>query len=119
MIDMSMLEFAKSELQRLEDNCSDDEEALKMQKVVTKDVMQIINTFVEQQHSGFSAGYILNILDIIWQIISLPPVEKPYLNTIPAPIPLISAPKIAINKILFTSNWIKDAISSVKYTKSG
>ena len=60
---MSMLEFAKSELKRLEDNCGDDEEALKMQKLITADVLQILNTFVEQQHSGFSAGYMLNILD--------------------------------------------------------
>ena len=60
---MSLIEFAEAELKRLEDNCNDDSEALKAQKSITADVMQIVNTFVGQQHSGFSAGYMLNILD--------------------------------------------------------
>ena len=62
---MGLLEFAQSELELLEKSCGDDEEALKMQKMVTRDVMQIVQTFVEQQHSGFSAGYMLNILERI------------------------------------------------------
>lgn len=62
---MSLLEFAQSELELLEKSCNDDAEALKMQKVVTQDIMQIVRTFVEQSHSGFSAAYILNILDRI------------------------------------------------------
>lgn len=60
---MGLLEFAKNELQLLEDGCGDDEEALKMQQLVTKDVLQIIQTFVEQRHTGFSANYMLNILE--------------------------------------------------------
>lgn len=60
---MNLLEFAESELHRLESDCEDDKEVLAMQKKVTSDIMQIIQTFIAQQHSGFSAGYILNILD--------------------------------------------------------
>lgn len=60
---MSLLEFSQNELKRLEENCGSDIEALELQKVVTNDVLQIINTFVQQQHSGFSANYMLNILD--------------------------------------------------------
>lgn len=60
---MSLIEFAKNELELLEKSCGDDKEALAMQKAITRDVMQIVMTFVEQSHSGFSAGYILNLLD--------------------------------------------------------
>ena len=60
---MSLLEFSQNELKRLEENCGSDIEALELQKVVTNDILQIINTFVQQQHSGFSANYMLNILD--------------------------------------------------------
>lgn len=72
---MNLLEFAQNELKLLEDNCRDDEEALKMQKLVTKDVMQIIQTFVEQQHTGFSANYMLNILERLLRFKPLTPIE--------------------------------------------
>lgn len=72
---MSLLDFAKSELQRLEDDCSNDEEALKMQKIITQDVMQIVQTFVEQQHSGFSASYMLKIIERILRYKPLSPIE--------------------------------------------
>lgn len=60
---MGMIEFAKRELELLEKGCGDDKEALAMQKMMSDDIMQIINTFCEQGHSGFSAGYALGLLD--------------------------------------------------------
>ena len=60
---MGLLDYARVELKKLEDDCKDDEEALKMQKLVTEDAMSIIELFVKQSHSGFSASYILNLLD--------------------------------------------------------
>ena len=60
---MNLVEFAENELKILEDGCGDDKEALNMQKIVTEDVMQIVNIFAEQSHSGFSASYVLNLLD--------------------------------------------------------
>ena len=57
----------------LEKNCGDDEEALKMQKLVTKDVMDIITLFANQNHSGFSAGYVLNLLDRIMRFKPISP----------------------------------------------
>ena len=72
---MNLLEFAENELRILEDNCKNDEEALKMQKTVTKDIMQIIQTFVSQQHSGFSANYMLNILERLLRYKPLTPIE--------------------------------------------
>ena len=62
----------------------------------------------------FSNVDILKYLDIIWHIISLPPVEKPYLNTSPLPSPFINAPNIVTRSTLSTSNCIKPAIFSVK-----
>jgi len=60
---MSLLEFSENELKKLEVNCGDDEEALKMQQVVTRDVMQIVQIFTEQTHSGFSGAYILDLIE--------------------------------------------------------
>lgn len=70
---MGLLDFAKRELELLEKNCGDDEEALKMQKLVTKDVMDIITLFANQNHSGFSAGYVLNLLDRIMRFKPISP----------------------------------------------
>lgn len=61
---MNMIEFAKSELERLENSCDkDDVEAINLQKQVTSDVLAIVDLFVAQKHSGFSANYILNIIE--------------------------------------------------------
>lgn len=60
---MGLVSFAENELKLLEDICKNDEEALNMQKTVTKDVMQIVQIFTEQAHSGFSSAYILDLLE--------------------------------------------------------
>lgn len=70
---MGLLDYAKTELERLERDCDDDEEALKMQKLVTEDAMSIIELFVKQAHSGFSASYMLNILDRVLRYKPLSP----------------------------------------------
>lgn len=62
---MDLLEHAKIELELLEGNCEDDE-ALEMQKMVTKDVMQVLDILCSQGHSGFSASYIMNIIRKLW-----------------------------------------------------
>lgn len=72
---MNMMDFAKSELELLEENCKDDAEALEMQKAVTRDVLSIIQTFVNQKHSGFSADYVLKILDKLLRYKPLSPIE--------------------------------------------
>lgn len=68
-----MEEFVKNELLILENNCKDDEEALKMQKLVTKDIMEIFEIFRSQQHSGFSASYIIELLDRLLRYIPVSP----------------------------------------------
>ena len=73
---MGLVQFAKSELERLEAGCGDDAEALKMQKTITHDVLQIIQTFEEQQHTGFSAGYMLNLLDRLLRYKPLSPLTR-------------------------------------------
>ena len=57
----SLVEFAEEELNKLLKDCTDSE-ALKMQKSVNQDILDIIKMFSNQGHSGFSAQYSLNIL---------------------------------------------------------
>lgn len=59
---MNLLEFAKNELKILEDNCKEDKEALQLQQLITKDVLDIIEVFSNQKHSGSSAPYIISLL---------------------------------------------------------
>ena len=54
---MSMIEYAKRELERI----GKDEDG--MQDMINKDILQIVKIFSEQEHSGFSAGYALSILE--------------------------------------------------------
>lgn len=54
---MNMLEYAKSELDRI----NKDKDG--MQEAINKDILEIVKVFSEQGHSGFSAGYALNILE--------------------------------------------------------
>ena len=57
----SLVEFAEEELNKLLKDCTDSE-ALKMQKSVNQDILDIIKMFSNQGHSGLSAQYSLNIL---------------------------------------------------------
>ena len=70
---MNLRTFAETELKRLEDLCQDDNEALELQKHITSDVMQIVDTFSNQQHSGFSADYLLNIMERVLRYKPLTP----------------------------------------------
>lgn len=54
---MSMVEYAKSELARI----GKDEKG--MQDAINKNILEIVEIFSNQGHSGFSAGYALNVLE--------------------------------------------------------
>lgn len=54
---MSLVEYAKSELARI----GKDEEG--MQDAINKNILDIVEMFSEQGHSGFSAGYALSVLE--------------------------------------------------------
>jgi len=51
-----LVEWAKAELEQI--GGKDDE----MQQMMNRNIMQIVETFAEQGHSGFSASYALNII---------------------------------------------------------
>lgn len=70
---MSMVEFAENELKLLLDTCTD-EEAKNVQKVINKDILDIIKLFSEQGHSGFSAHYSMNILKRLMDYKPLSPI---------------------------------------------
>lgn len=57
-----MSDYAKKELERLEKTCKDDTE-LKIQKWCTKCVLDLLELFKKQEHSGFSANYVVNLFD--------------------------------------------------------
>lgn len=54
---MSLVEYAKSELAKI----GRDEEGL--QDLINKNILDIVEMFSEQGHSGFSAGYALSVLE--------------------------------------------------------
>lgn len=53
-------EFARHELELLEKACKSDS-GLEMQKEVTKAILELLDVFEKQGHSGFSASYIVNL----------------------------------------------------------
>lgn len=56
---MSLLDYAKRELEQI----SKDEDG--MQEMMNKDILEIVEKFSEQGHSGFSASYALSVLERI------------------------------------------------------
>lgn len=54
---MNMMEYAKNEIARIDK----DEDGI--QEMMNRDILEIINVFSNQEHSGFSAGYALSVLD--------------------------------------------------------
>lgn len=56
---MSMLDYAKKELDII--GMTDDNED-EMNRMMRKHILHMVNEFAEEGHSGFSAGYALNIL---------------------------------------------------------
>lgn len=59
---MKLVEFAEMELDRILKGCTDND-GLDMQKHINHDIMQIIRTFAEQGHTGFTGNYVLNIIE--------------------------------------------------------
>jgi len=59
---MSSINYAREELERLENQC-DTPEGLEIQKLVTKQVLELIEVFANQGHSGFSADYVAGLFD--------------------------------------------------------
>jgi hypothetical protein len=58
-----MLEKAEYELNLVLKNCGGEEEAVKMQEAINKDILEIVEVFSKQGHSGFSAGYVIRVLE--------------------------------------------------------
>lgn len=52
-----MIEYAKRELELI----GKDEDG--MQELMNKNILEIVEIFSKQGHSGFSAGYALNVLE--------------------------------------------------------
>lgn len=57
----ALYEYAKKELERIEKGCKD-EESLSMQQAIDKNILELINVFSNQHHSGFTAAYVIDIL---------------------------------------------------------
>jgi hypothetical protein len=59
----NLVRFARNELDRLLKDGEDvDEESNEMQKCINEDILEVVRVFSRQNHSGFSAGYALNML---------------------------------------------------------
>lgn len=54
--------WAKHELELLEKQCGDDKEGLMLQKIITKNVLDVMRLIAKQHHSGFSYGYFKRVL---------------------------------------------------------
>lgn len=57
----ALYEYAKKELERIEKGCKD-EESLSMQQAIDKNILELIDVFSNQHHSGFTATYVIDIL---------------------------------------------------------
>lgn len=63
-----MVEKAKYELDLLLEQCGDDEEARRMQKIINKNLLDLVELFASQGHSGFTANYtIKNLVKLLNQ----------------------------------------------------
>ena len=69
---MSAIEYARNELQRIIDQC-EDEESRTMQQMITENILQIVGVFSEQGHSGHSAGYAIYALERLLRFKPLTP----------------------------------------------
>lgn len=59
---MNIIEFSENELNLLLKNCKD-ADAVQVQKEINSNIMEIVKLFAQQKYSGFSAGYVLNIIE--------------------------------------------------------
>lgn len=55
-----MLEYAKNELKKLEETC-EDAESLEMQKVMSDNILALLEVFSKQGHSGTTAHYVTTL----------------------------------------------------------
>ena len=69
---MSLKDFAKDELARLCKGLDDD--ALEMQQMISRDILQIVEIFAEQGHSNTSAAYALGALERLLRFKPLTPI---------------------------------------------
>ena len=59
----NLVKFARNELDMLLSRCKNkNDESYVMQKCINDDIIEIVEVFSKQDHSGFSASYALNIL---------------------------------------------------------
>lgn len=59
-----MIEHAKRELDLILKQCDpNDKEEIEMQKVINQNILDIVEMFANQEHSGFTANYTINILN--------------------------------------------------------
>ena len=58
----NLVRFAENELNIIIDKC-EDEESKEMQEIISKDILQVVEVFSQQGHSGFSANYAINLIN--------------------------------------------------------
>ena len=67
---MSLLEFAKKEMEILNGKNVDE-----MQQLITKNILELIEVFAKQDHSGMSANYCLNLFNKLAKYKPLTPIS--------------------------------------------
>lgn len=58
----NLVKFAENELNIIINKC-EDEESKEMQKRISEDILQVVEVFSRQGHSGFSANYAINLIN--------------------------------------------------------
>ena len=66
----NLLDYAVSELQGLIDQCKTDDEK-KIQESINHHIYELLETFSNQYHSGFTGGYVLNYFN---QLVNFRPI---------------------------------------------
>lgn len=57
-----LVKFAEDELNIIINKCEDKEDK-EMQEMISKDMLQVVEIFSQQGHSGFSANYAINLIN--------------------------------------------------------
>lgn len=71
----ALYEYAKKELERIEKGC-EDKESLSMQQAINKNILELIDVFSNQHHSGFTASYVIDILQRLLHYKPLTPLTR-------------------------------------------
>lgn len=66
-------EYAKKELDKIVATCGKDEEAIRLQKEINKNIMEIVKAFAAGNHSGFTGLYVINIIEKLLRFEPLTP----------------------------------------------